>query len=156
MRFSRADLAAARPDRVANAIHAYHLYRIASPGRVGSARALGASAQRPLWASTGVKNPAYDDLLYVERLIAPGVINTMPEATLSTFRDHGSIVPRSTPARRSGEDPRVGRRLRPRPRHITAELEREGIESFCASYGELLRCIETKLAAISGHAAVSS
>ena len=143
---------------VANAIHAYHLYRMRFSGpRWGRLRALGANAQRPLWASTGVKNPAYDDLLYVERLIAPDVINTMPEATLFTFRDHGSIVAPIDPE--PGEAERIlasaadsGLDLGT----ITAELEREGVESFCASYGELLRCIETKLAAISGHAAVSS
>jgi len=143
---------------VANAIRAYHLYRTRFAGsRWQRLRALGARPQRLLWASTGVKNPAYHDLLYVKCLIAPDVINTMPEATLFTFRDHGSVVDPmdSEPgeaerildaAARSGLDLDA----------ITAELEREGVESFCRSYGELLHCIETKLAAISGHATVSS
>jgi transaldolase len=47
--------------------------------------------QRPLWASTGTKDPAYSDVLYVEELIAPDVINTMPEATLLAFADHGEV-----------------------------------------------------------------
>ena len=143
---------------VANALRAYHLYRTRFAGpRWQRLRALGAKPQRPLWASTGVKNPDYYDLVYVERLIAPGVINTMPEATLFTFRDHGSVVAPIDPepgeaekilaaAAQSGLDLDT----------ITAELEREGVESFDRSYGELLHCIETKLAAISGHAAVSS
>jgi transaldolase len=143
---------------VANAVRAYHLYRTRFAGsRWQRLRALGANPQRPLWASTGVKNPDYYDLVYVERLIAPGVINTMPETTLFTFRDHGSVVAPIDP------DPGEAERILAAAAKsgldldaITHELERAGVESFCRSYGELLRCIETKLAAISGHAAVSS
>ena len=70
----------------------------ALPGQVrrtasGSAsQALGARTQRPLWASTGTKNPAYSDVLYVAELIGPDVINTMPEQTLRAFADHGEVV----------------------------------------------------------------
>ena len=69
--------------------------------------ALGARPQRPLWASTGTKNPDYSDVLYVERLIGRGVINTMPDATLRAFRDHGKVEPTldadtGEAARRSG------------------------------------------------------
>ena len=117
--------------------------------------ALGARPQRPLWASTGTKNPDYSDVLYVERLVAPGVINTMPDATLRAFRDHGKVEPALDAD--AGEAERV--LARPRRRGststaITTELEREGVESFCSSYRELLDCIETKLAAIAGHAAI--
>ena len=52
----------------------------------------GASVQRPLWASTGTKNPAYSDLLYVEVLVGPHTVNTMPPATLDAFRDHGEAA----------------------------------------------------------------
>ncbi|HST04742.1 MAG TPA: transaldolase family protein, partial [Chloroflexia bacterium] len=54
-------------------------------------RVSGANVQRPLWASTGVKNPAYRDVMYVEQLIGPDTINTMPQATLDAFRDHGQV-----------------------------------------------------------------
>ena len=54
---------------------------------------LGASAQRPLWASTGTKNPAYSDVLYVSELIGPDVVNTMPDHTLRAFADHGEVAP---------------------------------------------------------------
>ena len=53
--------------------------------------AAGANAQRPLWASTGVKDPAYDDTMYVVDLVAPNTVNTMPEATLDAVADHGVI-----------------------------------------------------------------
>ena len=143
---------------VANAVNAYHLYRTRFSGpRWERLRALGAKPQRMLWASTGTKNPAYDDLVYVERLLAPDVINTMPEATLFTFRDHGRVVAPIDP------DPGEAERMLEAAANsgldldaITTELEREGVESFCSSYGELLHCIEIKLAAISGHAAVSN
>ena len=63
--------------------------RRASAGTALEAR--GARPQRPLWASTGTKDPSYSDVLYVEKLIAPGVINTMPEQTLRAFADHGNV-----------------------------------------------------------------
>ena len=106
----------------------------------------GARAQRPLWASTGTKDPSYSDVLYVERLIAPGVINTMPEKTLRAFADHGNIGERLgsdvSPANTVlAEAAAEGVDLET----ITSELEREGVKSFCDAYGQLLRCIETKL-----------
>jgi transaldolase len=107
---------------------------------------LGANPQRPLWASTGTKDPTYSDVLYVEELIAPGVINTMPDATLRAFADHGSVgsavsvdpsVAEAT-LRRAGD---AGVDLDA----ITAQLEREGVGSFCDSYRELMACIEAKV-----------
>jgi transaldolase len=135
---------------IANAIGAYRSCRERFSGpRWGRLAAHGARPQRPLWASTGTKNPAYDDLLYVEGLIAPDTINTMPEATLNAFHDHGTI---GTSIEDRGETARhvlaaaaaAGLELD----EITAQLEREGIETFCSSYAELLGCIETKVAAI--------
>jgi transaldolase len=143
---------------IANAKRTYGRYLQRFTGaRWERLEALGARAQRPLWASTGTKNPDYSDVLYVEQLIAPGVINTMPDATLRAFRDHGKVEPTLdadasevahvlAAAAEEGLDLDV----------ITTELEREGVESFCRSYDKLLRCIETKLAAISGHAATRS
>ena len=108
-------------------------------------RDAGARAQRPLWASTGTKDPAYSDVLYVEELIAPGVVNTMPEATLRAFADHGdvqnplSIAGAANATLRRAQDAGIDLAA------VTSELEREGVRSFCDSYHELLDCIATKL-----------
>ena len=113
--------------------------------------ALGATRQRPLWASTGTKNPAYSDVLYVSELIGPDVVNTMPEQTLKAFADHGQVEPTlaADPAEAEqtlSDAAAAGIDLAA----ITAELEREGVESFCDSYRELLDCIEAKLGVIAG------
>src|SRR6185503_1289317 len=78
---------------VANAKEAYQLYlqTIASP-RWKALEAKGATRQRPLWASTGTKNKAYSDVLYVEPLIGPDTVNTLPLATLHAFNDHGKVA----------------------------------------------------------------
>jgi transaldolase len=107
----------------------------------------GARPQRPLWASTGTKDPAYSDVLYVEQLIRPDVVNTMPEATLRAFADHGR-ADHVLPA--AGWANAILRRAREAGialDAVTAELEREGVRSFCDSYHELLDRIDAKLAA---------
>ena len=132
---------------IANAHHAYgrFLERFAGD-RWEALRRLGACPQRPLWASTGTKDPAYSDVLYVERLIAPGVVNTMPEQTLRLFAEHGDVGEALdanlaevelvlAQAREAGLELAA----------ITSELEREGVQAFCASYDELLDCIGSKL-----------
>jgi transaldolase len=110
---------------------------------------LGAKRQRPLWASTGTKNPDYSDVLYVAELVGPDVVNTMPEATLRAFADHGSV------RRTLDADPDAAERTLADAAAagvdlatITTELEREGVGSFCDSYNELLACIESKLAVV--------
>ena len=110
-------------------------------------RDLGARPQKPLWASTGTKNTAYSDVLYVSELIGPGVINTMPEHTLRAFADHGVV------ARTLDADPQAAERTLAVAAEagldlaaITAQLEREGVRSFCDSYHRLLSCIERKVA----------
>jgi len=106
----------------------------------------GARPQRPLWASTATKDPSYSDVLYVEELIAPGVINTMPEATLRAFANHGDPTRGFNPS--SGEAGATLRRAADAGLDlaaVTTELEREGVSSFCDSYRELLACIEAKL-----------
>ena len=134
---------------IANAHLAYGRYLERFSGaRWEELERLGARKQRPLWASTGTKDPAYPDVLYVERLIAPGVINTMPEKTLHAFADHGDVG-RALDADLS-EAERVVVRAADAGLNlpaVTAELEREGVESFWDSYKELLRCIESRLAA---------
>jgi transaldolase len=137
---------------IANAHRAYGRYLERFAGeRWDALRALGARPQRPLWASTGTKNPAYSDVLYVERLIAPGVVNTMPEQTLRAFADHGNVgraldTDLSEAVRLLAEAAQAGLDLDA----ITATLEREGVRSFCDSYNELLRCIDSKLPALAG------
>jgi transaldolase len=130
---------------IANARAAYGRYRDRfADERWLTLRAAGAHPQRPLWASTGTKDPAYSDVLYVEQLIAPNVINTMPEATLRAFADHGDAsrgFGASIGAQTLGRAEDAGIDLAA----ITADLEREGVRSFCNSYQELLDCIEAKL-----------
>jgi transaldolase len=137
---------------IANAHRAYgrYLQRFAGE-RWDALRALGARPQRPLWASTGTKDPAYSDVLYVERLIAPGVVNTMPEQTLRAFADHGNVgraldTDLGEAERVLGDFAAAGLDLD----GITATLEREGVRSFCNSYNELLACIDSKLPALVG------
>src|SRR5262249_17851279 len=92
---------------------------------------LGAKPQRPLWASTGTKNPDYSDVLYVSQLIGPDVVNTMPQQTLGAFADHGEVNPTLA------ADPAAAERILADAatagielETVTDELEREGIESF--------------------------
>jgi transaldolase len=135
---------------IANAHSAYARYRDRfADGRWLSLDAAGARPQRPLWASTGTKDPSYSDVLYVEKLIAPDVINTMPEATLRAFAEHGEVgralsvdaeAAAETLLRAEAAGVDVGA--------VTAALEREGVRSFCDSYDELLHCIEAKKARI--------
>ena len=137
---------------IANAHRAYGRYLERFTGlRWDALRALGARPQRPLWASTGTKDPAYSDVLYVERLIAPGVVNTMPDQTLRAFSDHGDVgraldTDLSEAERVLAEAADAGLDLG----EITATLEREGVHSFCSSYSELLDCIGSKLSAVAG------
>jgi transaldolase len=114
-------------------------------------RAQGAHRQRPLWASTGTKNPEYSDTRYVAELIGPDVVNTMPEETLRAFADHGRA------ARTLDAGPEAAQRTLGRAAAagidlpaITAELEREGVQAFCDAYHQLLHCIERKLGVV-GH-----
>jgi transaldolase len=109
-------------------------------------RESGARPQRPLWASTGTKDPSYSDVLYVEELIAPETVNTMPETTLRAFADHGRVggtigIEGSFADETLNLAAEAGVDLAT----VTAQLEREGVRSFCDSYHDLLDCIVTKL-----------
>jgi transaldolase len=132
---------------LASARVAYQRYLAKFTGREWERLAdLGAKRQRPLWASTGTKNPDYSDVLYVSELIGPDVVNTMPEQTLRAFADHGEVKPtlEADPAgaqRTLADAAPAGIDLG----SVTAELEREGVKSFCDSYHELLDCLESKL-----------
>ncbi|MGH2746120.1 MAG: transaldolase family protein, partial [Thermoleophilaceae bacterium] len=117
-------------------------------------RDAGARPQRPLWASTGTKNPAYSDVLYVEKLITQGAVNTMPQATMRAFADHGDL---SHPLGIAGASNTTLRRAQEEGIEldaITAQLERDGVRSFCDSYHDLLHCIETKLQRMDGGTSV--
>ena len=132
---------------VANARVAYQQYLAGFAGDRWSRLAdLGANLQRPLWASTGTKDPALSDVLYVAQLIGPDVVSTMPEQTLRAFADHGEV------ARTVDADAREAEKTLAKAADagidlaaVTAELEREGVESFCDSYHQLLACVASKV-----------
>jgi len=134
---------------VAQAARAYQLYRDRMAGeRCSALLAAGAQVQRPLWASTSVKNPAYRELLYVESLVADETVDTMPDATMAAARDHGSFSdsPLLDPASTSAE----AARLDDLPSQVsladvTARLESEGVASFSAAYEDLLMTLSSKL-----------
>jgi transaldolase len=132
---------------IATARRAYALQQ----GRFGGERwarleAAGARPQRPLWASTGTKDPSYSDVLYVEELATPGAVNTMPEATLRAFADHGKVHVAEGDGyeRVLAEGAAAGVELD----RVAAELEREGIESFQSSYERLMEEIESRTATV--------
>jgi len=133
---------------IATARVSYHRYQARFGGPDwGRLTELGARPQRPLWASTGTKNPSYSDVRYVSELIGPGVINTMPEHTLRAFGDHGEVA-RTLDADLDAAEQTfaaaasAGIDLT----EVSAQLEREGVRSFCDSYHQLLDCMERKLA----------
>ncbi|MDT5036817.1 MAG: transaldolase, partial [Micromonosporaceae bacterium] len=135
---------------IANARLAYQLSeQVFSSDRWQALADAGAHPQRPLWASTSTKNPAYRDVMYVEELIAPGVVNTMPEPTIHAFADHGevrgdTITGYYDDARRVLDDlARVGVDYD----DVVDTLEREGVEKFTASWTELLENVAASLAA---------
>lgn len=128
---------------------AYELYR----RRMGSDRALklleaGAQVQRPLWASTSTKNPAYGDLLYVDTIVADETVNTMPDATLAAALDHGDF---STSVLLTDEGIRgEAAKLDEMPGdvsldQVTAKLEVDGVAAFSVAYDELLVTVEKKM-----------
>jgi transaldolase / glucose-6-phosphate isomerase len=135
---------------VANARHAYRRFgELFSGDRWERLVASGARVQRPLWASTGTKNPAYSDVLYVEELIAPECINTMPESTLLAFQDHGRVRPTIEPNladadRVLAEAAGAGIDMDA----VTQQLLDEGVELFADAYRKLVGVIEGKVEAI--------
>ena len=140
---------------IANAKLAYRLFQQMFSGpRWDALAARGAHVQRPLWASTSTKNPAYRDVLYVEQLIGPDTINTMPPATLEAFRDHGET------ARTVDADVDAAERtladleaLGISMRDVTDKLLVEGIASFQKSFDGLLAVLSRKLEALGAGAA---
>jgi transaldolase len=131
---------------IANARLAYRRYRARfSDRRWLALREAGGRPQRPLWASTAPKDPTYSDVLYVEQLIAPDVVNTMPEATLRAFADHGDATRPFDPSSPSPEETlRRAADAGVDLASVTTELEHEGVRAFHDSYRQLLECIETR------------
>jgi transaldolase len=131
---------------IANARVAYQEFkRLFGTPRFEALRHHGARVQRPLWASTGTKNPAYRDVLYVEELIGPDTVNTMPLKTLESFRDHGRVhlsieedIPQagavSAALQAAGID----------YDQVTRQLQEEGVQKFIDSFDTLFHCIDNK------------
>ena len=132
---------------IANAHLAYGRYLERFAGaRWEALQGAGATVQRPLWASTATKDPSYSDVLYVEQLIAPGVINTMPDKTLRAFAEHGNAK------RALGSDLGAAKAVLSAAaaegvnlKRITRALEHEGVKAFFDSYRQLVDCIEAKV-----------
>lgn len=131
---------------IANACDAYRLFAetLETP-RWRKLAAKGANRQRPLWASTSTKDPAYPDIYYVEALIAPDTVNTLPPDTFAAYKDHGKPVVRIHDEMSRAEADLAdleasGIDLR----KVTKELEVEGVKKFTASYQQLLAGIEAK------------
>ncbi|MFL6081418.1 MAG: transaldolase, partial [Ornithinibacter sp.] len=133
---------------VANARLAYQAYEeVFSTPRWQSLKDAGAHEQRPLWASTGVKDPAYPDTMYVTELVAPGTVNTMPEKTLDATADHGEVTGDTvTPYYAEAAEVLDSlERLGISYAEVTAQLEREGVDKFEKSWGELLDGVTREL-----------
>jgi transaldolase len=131
---------------VAQAKLAYQLFleRFSGP-RWEPLQAKGAHRQRPLWASTSTKNPAYPDLLYVDNLIGPDTVNTLPDATIAAFLDHGTVartVDRGADEARADLDALAAAGID--MADVSARLEDEGVAAFSKSYDELLQALEDK------------
>ncbi len=139
---------------IANARLAYAEYEKVFAGeRWERLAAAGARVQRPLWASTGVKDKAYPDTLYVDELVVAGVVNTMPESTLLAVADHGQIRG-DTVTGTAEESAQVIERLRAlgiEIDEVTETLESEGIRKFEASWTELLATVSDGLARAAGN-----
>ena len=106
----------------------------------------GAKTQRVLWASTGTKNPKYSDVLYIEELVGPDTVNTIPPATLDAFRDHGKV--RRTLDQGVDEADAVMRKLEQSGismKSITDQLVDDGVKSFSESVSELLSAVGGRL-----------
>lgn len=133
---------------VANARLAFEVYEQAFESeRWARLEAAGANRQRPLWASTGVKNPAYPDTLYVTEIAAPGTVNTMPEATLNATFDHAEITGDAIKGtyEESNEILNALEALGVSYNDVVEKLEAEGVEKFEVSWRELLATVESAL-----------
>ncbi|MFE5107676.1 transaldolase [Streptomyces sp. NPDC056663] len=133
---------------LANARLAYEAYEaVFAADRWTALATASANKQRPLWASTGVKDAAYKDTLYVDELVAPGTVNTMPEATLDATADHGDIHGDSVTGgyAQARTDLAAVERLGISYDEVVKQLEDEGVSKFEAAWEDLLRVVATTL-----------
>lgn len=134
---------------IANAKLAYQLFKDRfSSDRFAKLRAMGAQVQRPLWASTGTKDPRYSDVLYIEQLIGPDTVNTIPPKTYDAFRDHGKV------SRTLDKDVEEAKETLDKLEasgvslaDITERLTADGVKSFADSFTSLIKTIDTRRAA---------
>lgn len=138
---------------VANARLAYRLFeQRCDSTRWAALAARGARVQRPLWASTSTKNPAYSDVLYIESLIGPDTVNTMPPETLRAFKDHGNAEPTiTTDVDQADELIDQLAEAQIMMDVVTQQLEDDGVAAFFQSFDHLLAVIDGRRKAILGH-----
>lgn len=131
---------------IANAKLAYLRFKEIFHGeRFATLKAKGAQVQRPLWASTGTKNPKYSDVLYVDSLIGPDTVNTVPPATYTAFRDHGKVaLTLEQGLNECGETISKLAELGIDLKEVTAKLQSDGLASFVGSFDTLVESIEAK------------
>ncbi len=135
---------------IANAKLAYDEFRtfFAAP-RFGKLQLAKANFQRPLWASTGTKNPAYPDTLYIDSLIGPATVNTVPPATLDAFREHGKPALTIMEGLEESRKQIAGlAELGISMGVVTDELEAEGVKAFADAFTALLKTIEERRVAV--------
>ncbi|MFD7060785.1 transaldolase [Streptomyces sp. NPDC059906] len=133
---------------LANARLAYEAYEHVFAGdRFTALAGARANPQRPLWASTGVKDPAFRDTLYVEELVAPGTVNTMPEATLDAAADHGDVRGDTVTGgyAQARADLAAVERLGVSYDEVVEQLEQEGVAKFEAAWHDLLAAVTKSL-----------
>jgi transaldolase len=136
---------------IANARLAYADFKEASAAHQFQAlMAKGARVQRPLWASTSTKNPKYRDVVYVEELIGPDTVNTMPPQTLAAFLDHGRVRPGSLEENVAEAEQVLAdlEALGISMNAVTGELEQEGVKSFADAFTALLAAVEARRKAV--------
>lgn len=123
---------------------------LCSDERFAKLASCGAHPQRPLWASTSTKNPAYPDLMYVENVVAPQTVNTMPPATIDALCDHGSIRPNSIEEDLAGARAALDGLAAAQISlyDVTQQLQDDGVKLFADSYNALLAAIEAKVDAL--------
>jgi transaldolase len=145
---------------IANARLAYRAYeQVVAEPRWQRLAAAGANVQRPLWASTGVKNPDYPDTMYVSDLVIAGTVNTMPGATLTAFADHGTVPAHAPTAEDYAAAAAHLASLKDAGvdfADVTDTLEREGLEKFEASWAELGASVDRQMRSDTGPAAGSA